>query len=137
MPSCLTRVTPWSVARQAPLSMGFPRQGYWSGLPFPSPEDLPNPRIEPTSPALAGGLFTTEPPEESPDVSRVKVKLLSRVRLFATPWTLAHQAPPSMEFFLGKSTGVGCHFLLQGIFPTPGSNPGLLHCGQTLYRLSH
>ena len=39
--------------------------------------------------------------------------------------------------FLGKSTGVGCHFLLQGIFPTQGSNPGLLHCGQTLYCLSH
>ena len=40
----------WTVARQAPLSMGFPRQGYWSGLPFPSPGDLPNPRIEPVSP---------------------------------------------------------------------------------------
>ena len=39
--------------------------------------------------------------------------------------------------FLGKSTGVGCHFLLQGIFPTQGSNPGLLHCRQTLYHLSH
>ena len=39
--------------------------------------------------------------------------------------------------FPGKSTGVGCHFLLQGIFPTQGSNPGLLHCRQTLYRLSH
>ena len=42
--------------------MGFPRQEYWSGLPFPSPEDLPDPRIKPTSPALAGGFFTTEPP---------------------------------------------------------------------------
>ena len=39
--------------------------------------------------------------------------------------------------FLGKSTGVGCHFLLQGIFPTQGSNPGLPPCRQTLYRLSH
>ena len=39
--------------------------------------------------------------------------------------------------FLGKSTGVGCHFLLQGIFPTQGSNPGLLHCRQALYHLSH
>ena len=39
--------------------------------------------------------------------------------------------------FLGKSTGVGCHFLLQGFFPTQGSNPGLLHCRQMLYRLSH
>ena len=45
-------VTPWTVAGQAPLSMGFPRQEYWSGLPFPSPEDLPDPRIKPGSPAL-------------------------------------------------------------------------------------
>ena len=54
----------------------------------------------------------------------------------ATPWTVAHQVPPSM-WFSSKNTGVGCHFLLQGIFPTQGSNPGLLHCRQTLYRLSH
>ena len=43
-------VTPWTVAYQAPLSMGFSRQEYWSGLPFPSPGDLPNPGIEPGSP---------------------------------------------------------------------------------------
>ena len=45
-------VTPWTAARQAPLSMGFSRQEYWSGLPFPSLRDLSNPRIEPESPAL-------------------------------------------------------------------------------------
>ena len=45
-----------------PLPMGFPRQEYWSGLPFPSPGDLPDPGIEPMSPALAGGFFTAEPP---------------------------------------------------------------------------
>ena len=50
-------VTPWTVAHQAPLSVGFSRQEYWSGLPFPSPEDLPDPGIEPMSPALAGGFF--------------------------------------------------------------------------------
>ena len=57
--------TPWTTAHQAPLSMGFPRQEYWSGLPFPSPGNLPHPGIEPVSlmsPALAGGFFTTEPP---------------------------------------------------------------------------
>ena len=54
--------TPWTVVCQAPLSMGFPRQEYWSGLPFPSPGDLPDPGIKPASPALAGGFFTTEPP---------------------------------------------------------------------------
>ena len=53
-------VIPWTVAHQTPLSMGFPRQYYWSGLPFPSPGDLLNPRTEPGSPTLAGGFFTTE-----------------------------------------------------------------------------
>ena len=54
--------TLWTIARQASLSMGFSRQGYWSGLPCPPPGDLPNPGIKPTSlksPALAGGVFTT------------------------------------------------------------------------------
>ena len=56
--------TPWTVAHQAPPSMGFPRQEYWGGLPFPSPGDLPNPGTELASlasPALAGRFFTTEP----------------------------------------------------------------------------
>ena len=51
--------TQWTVAHQAPLSTGFSRQEYWSGLPFPSPGDLPDPKIEPLSPVLAGGFFTT------------------------------------------------------------------------------
>ena len=49
---------PQTIAHQAPLSMGFPRQKYWSGLTFPSPGDLPDPGMEPVSPALAGGFFT-------------------------------------------------------------------------------
>ena len=55
-------VTPRAVAFQAPLSMGFPRQEYWSRLPFPSPGDLLDPGIKPASPALAGRVFTLEPP---------------------------------------------------------------------------
>ena len=58
--SCLTLATPWTVAPQDPLSTGFPRQAYW--WPFPSPGDLPNPRVNTTSPALADGFFTTVPP---------------------------------------------------------------------------
>ena len=54
--------TPWTVACQASPSMGFSRQEYWSGLPFPSPGDLPDPGMEHRSPALAGGFFTSEPP---------------------------------------------------------------------------
>ena len=50
--SCPTLVTPWTVAFQFPLCMGFSRQDYWSGSPFPSPGDLPYPRIEPRSPSL-------------------------------------------------------------------------------------
>ena len=58
--SCLTLVTSWTIARQAPLSMGFSRQEYWSGLPFPSPKDLPDPGIEPRSPALQADSLLTE-----------------------------------------------------------------------------
>ena len=61
---------------------------------------------------------------------KVKVKSLSGVRPSATPWTVAYQASPSMGFS-GKNTGVGCHFLLQEIFPTQGLNPRLPHCRQT------
>ena len=97
---------------------------------------------------------------------KVKVKSLSRVRLLETPWTAAYQAPPFMgfarqEYWSGvplpspmsyesqaifkiwvspnycSSTRVGSHFLLQGIFPTQGSNPGLLHCRQILYHMNH
>ena len=54
--------TPWTVARQAPLSVGFSRHNYWSGLPFPSPGDLPNPGIKPGSPALQADALPSEPP---------------------------------------------------------------------------
>ena len=55
-------MTPWTVARQAPQSTEFARQEYWSGLPFPSPGDLPDPRIEPRSPALQADTLPSEPP---------------------------------------------------------------------------
>ena len=54
--------TPWTVAYQAPLSVGFSRQGCWSGLPFPSPGDLPDPGMEPGSPALQADVLPSEPP---------------------------------------------------------------------------
>ena len=61
--------TPWTVAYQTPPSMGFSRQEYWSGLPFPSPGDLPNPGIEPGSPALEADALTSEPPGK-PNIMR-------------------------------------------------------------------
>ena len=57
---CLTLVTSWTIACQVPLSMGFSRQKYWSGLPLPSPRDLPNPGTEPRSPALQADSLLTE-----------------------------------------------------------------------------
>ena len=78
----------------------------------------------------------------SPEPLKVKAKSLSHVRLFATPWTVPYQDPLSTRIlhsrdFPGKSTGVGCHFLLQGILPTQELNLGFLHWRQTLCRLSH
>ena len=102
--------TPWTVAYHAPSSVGFSRQEYWSGLPFPSPEDLPNPGIEPGSPALRADALPFEPPgkthlmgtadllEKTLMLGKVKVKSPSHVRLFATPWTVAYQGPLSMGF---------------------------------------
>ena len=73
-------------ARQGPLSMGFPRQEYWSGLPYFSPGDLPNPGIELRSPALQANSLPTE----------LSGKL--NVQFFVILWTIAHQAPLSTDF---------------------------------------
>ena len=67
---CLPLATPWTVAHQASPSMGFSRLEYWSGVPLPSPGDLPDPGIEPAylvSPALAGRFFTTGTTWEAPE----------------------------------------------------------------------
>ena len=72
-------MTPLTVARQAPLYMRFSRQEYWSGLPFPSGGDQPNPGTEPIVSCIASGFFTTEPPEKhlylyTEEVKRVILK---------------------------------------------------------------
>ena len=106
-----TPCSPWTVTPQAPLSMGFPRQEYWSGLPFPSPGHLPAPGIGPGSPESAGGFFTLSRlgSQSGPYVSR------SVLSDSATPWTVAHQAPLSTGFprLEGKNTGVGCCSVAQ------------------------
>ena len=99
-------------------------EGGWSGrwglssVPAPGPPLPPQPPGESASPTNSG-------PERSERVSR------SVVSDSATSWTAVCQAP------LSKNTGVGCHALLQRIFPIQGSNPGVLHCSQILYCLSH
>ena len=81
--------------------MGFSRQEYWSGLPYPSPGDLPDPGIKPESLrtlALTNGFFTTSATWEAPKIGVENAYMLSHVRLFAIPWTIACQAPLSMGF---------------------------------------
>ena len=71
--------TPWTVACQAPLPMGFPRQEYWSGLPFPPPEDLPNPEIEPRFPALQVDSSPSEPPGKPKNTGVGSLSLLQGI----------------------------------------------------------
>ena len=105
---------PWTVAYQAPPSMGFSRQECWSGLPFPSPGGLPDPGIEPRSLALQADALPSEPPG--------KGKSLSRVRLFATPRTVAYQASQSMGFSRQEYCS-GLPFPSPGDLPDPGIEP--------------
>ena len=87
--SCPTLWPPWPLACQAPLSMGFPRQGYWSGLSFPSPGVFPNPGTKPessVSSALAGRLFTTVPPGKPLGVERLGFNYFS-----TSPEPLVHK----------------------------------------------
>ena len=91
--------------------------------------------LEESSPQITEGKDMPRHVSRS-EVKWSEVKSLSRVWLFATPWTVAHQDPWSVGFS-SMNTGVGCYSLLQAIFPTQGSNPGLPHCKQTLYCLSY
>ena len=80
-------VTAWNVTHKSPLSMGFPRQEYWSGLPCSRPRDLPDLGIKPTSPALAGGFFTTEPSgKPSLDITVVYTFVMALERHFHRFW---------------------------------------------------
>ena len=86
-------MTPWTVAHRAPLSREFPRLKYWCELSFPSPGDLPNPGIEPVSPALAGRFFTTDPPGK-PSQPRKTYSLLVgiiKAQYWESPWRQKHQ----------------------------------------------
>ena len=74
-------VTSWAVAHQAPLPMDFSRQEYWSGLLFPSPEDFPNPGIEPRSPALQVDSLLSEPLEKSTKTGVCSLSLLQAIFL--------------------------------------------------------
>ena len=116
--------------------MGFFRQAYWNELPCPLPGDLPDPEIEPRSlmsPAFSGGFFTTSATRKGPFVKNqfCSVQSLSHARLFATPWTAAHQASlsiansqsllklMSIELLMPSNHFILCQplLLLPSIFP--------------------
>ena len=78
-------VTPWTVAHQAPLSMEFSRQEYWSGLPFPSPGDFPDPGIEPRFPALQADALPTEPPGKPLTLGRSTSNFRFTLLLYLVP----------------------------------------------------
>ena len=115
-------VTSWTVARQAPLFMGFSRQEYWSGLPFPPPGGLPNTGIEPGSPAVQADALQSEPPGKE----------------------VAQSCPPlcdpmdyTVRGVLQARTLQWQPFLLPRVFPTQGLSPGLPLGKQILHQLSH
>ena len=116
-------VTPWTAAYQAPPSMGFSRQEYWSGVPLPYLDKVIC-------------LYTLYMKSVSFWPLLHEFILTQSCPLFATAWTVAYQAPLSMGS-PGKNIGVGCNFLLQGIFLTQGSNPHLLHWQADSSPLSH
>ena len=89
----------WTIAHPAPLSIGFPRQKYWSGLSFPTPGDFPNLWIKPTSPALAGGFFITEPSEKP--VYLAKLYQVDTLKIASEP--LSHFIMAQIPFIKGDS----------------------------------
>ena len=131
---CPTLVTPWTAAYQAPLSMGFSRQKYWSGVPaiaFSNPMYSAAKLLQ-LCPTLCHPIDSSPPGSPVPGILqartlewvatsfsnawkwKVKVKSLGRVWLLATPWTAAYQAPPSMGFSRQKYwSRVACHCLLR------------------------
>ena len=120
---------------QVSLSIRFPRQEYWSGLPFPSLGDHADPGIKLTSSALAGGFTTTEPLRKPQLLVQLLVSESESHSVMSDSLQLHGLYSPWN--YPGQNTGVCSHSLLQGIFPTQGSNPGLPNCRQILYQLSH
>ena len=141
--SCLTLATPWTVVHKAPLSMGFSRQEYWSGFPFPTSGELPDPGIKPDSPSLQADSWPTEPPGKIFFLHFSSVQSLSHVRLFVTVWIAARQASlsitnswsllklMSIELVMPSNHFILCRplLLLPSIFPSIRifSNESVLH----------
>ena len=107
--------TPWTVAYQAPPSRGFSRQEYWSGLPFPSPGDLPDPGIEPRPPVLEADALTSEPPGKPSSVTQLCPTLCDPVNRSMPGLPVHHQL---LEF-----TQTHVHRVGDAIQPSPLLSP--------------
>ena len=140
--------TPWTVAHQAPLSMGFSRQEYWSGLPYPPPGDLLNPGIESRSPALQVDSLLSH--QGNLRILEWAAYPFSRGILLRTlEWaayplsrgillrTLKWAAYPFSRGILLRTLEWVAYPFSRGILLTQESNQGLLHCRQILYQLSY
>ena len=117
--------TPWTLVHQAPLSTGFPRQEYWSGLPSPSPGDLPNTGIKPMCPALASGLLTTEPLHRLYWVqisvsSQNGVLVLLNSRSF---FLFCVCIPSSIPIEISQASTIKCYLLTSLHFPSSTPTP--------------
>ena len=130
----LDSAIPWTIACQASLSMEFSRQEYWSGLPTPSPGDLPVPGTDPQSPTLQADSSSFEPPGKPVKIRALKRESESHSVVSNSLWPHGLYSPSNSP---GQNIGMGSDSLLQGIFPTQESNQGLLHCRQILYQLSN
>ena len=132
-------VTLWTVIHQNPLSMGFFRQEYWSGVPWPPPLVFPT-QGSLRSPALTGGFFTTSTAWEAQKLTC----MLSCIQLFANLWTVALQAPVSVELSRQEYWSGLPSPAPRGFYQTQGSNLCLLpwqvdslplhHLGSSLYK---
>ena len=105
-------MTPWTTAYQDPLSMGFSRQEYWSGLPFPSPGDLPKLGIKPASPALTGRFLTTEPSGTHPTNRRHELKEPASLSFTGTSLTEFSKVSNKSDYQLSteEASSVTWHF---------------------------
>ena len=121
-------MTPWIVAYQAPPFMGFSRQEYWSGLPFPSPGDLPNLGIEPVSPTLQADTLLSESPEKPLNILRYNIRKYYHQTIVVKEVWLEKIAdhPQMFQFTLSPCCGSVAKSCLTLCDPMDCSSPGFL-----------